>query len=61
MSIDVEEGLCKSMSDAGVTIITISKYAALKRIGDFLFHFWLTFCPAVTAAFIWLIFFCPSG
>ena len=46
VSIDVEEGLYKSMSDAGVTIITISKYAALKIIGIFCCNFdqtWLTF------------------
>ena len=35
VSIDVEEGLYKSMSDAGVTIITISKYAALERLAFF--------------------------
>ena len=48
VSIDVEEGLYKSMSDAGVTIITISKYAALKRIGDLLFRFLADILPCNT-------------
>ena len=67
VSIDVEEGLYKSMSDAGVTIITISKYAALKRIGIFCCN-----CVSPNLADIlcntippchgrsWLTFFCPS-